>query len=202
MPVVRVTVPDAPAATVAPVMPVQAVTAAEPVRKVVTVESVHPVAHPAEVTVHQAPAHAAKTASTPALKKKKKHHVVQQDDDSEEAPVPDKPITVKTETIKADSGSEYTEIKGTATSEVLAQPKAAAPAAQAAQAAPAKSDANSGFRPNVVASSGGQAWVRISPERTIVVKAGDNVPGLGKVSAVTGSAVETDKGKFSINSKE
>lgn len=205
MPVARVTVPDAPATTTVPVQavtPVQPVTAVQSsvANPVAAAENVHAVAHPVDVaTPEPHAAHVTKVAPAAPLKKKKKHHVVQQDDESDDTPVPDKPITVKRENIKADGGSEYTEIKGTATSEILAQPRAAAPAVQAA---PAKSDAADSYRPNVVLASGGRAWVKISPERTIVVKAGDNVPGLGKVNAVTGSAIETDKGKFSVNSKE
>lgn len=42
-----------------------------------------------------------------------------------------------------------------------------------------------GFEPSVVAIAGDKAWVKISPERVIIVQKGQGVPGLGKFNGST-----------------
>jgi hypothetical protein len=154
-------------------------------------------ATPVTVEVAHAPQQTVKAASVQPMKKKKKHRVARTEDDnsSEAADAPVKePVPA---TPKGDqSQSEYTEIKGAATPQTLAAPVSA-------QAAPTvRKQVEDSFRPTVVAVAGAQAWVKISPERTVAVKSGDKVPGLGTVTSVTGNSVETDKGKFSLNTKE
>jgi hypothetical protein len=41
------------------------------------------------------------------------------------------------------------------------------------------------FEPAVVAIAGDKAWVKISPERVIIVQKGQGVPGLGKFNGST-----------------
>lgn len=152
---------------------------------------------PVHTEIASAPQPTVKAASVQAAKRKKKHRVArtEEDDGSQAAEAPVKEAAPATP--KGDqSQSEYTEIKGAATPQTFAAPVAA-------QAAPTvRKQVDDSFRPTVVAVAGGQAWVKISPERTVAVKSGDKVPGLGTVTSVTGNSVETDKGKFSLNTKE
>jgi hypothetical protein len=167
-----------------------------PVQPVATVQT--SATTPAAAQSARAPQQPVKpvTAQAPG-KKKKKHHVArtEEGDSSEGSDTPVKDAAPTTPKGGDQGQSEYTEIKGTATPQTLATPSSA-------PATTVRKQVDDSFRPTVVALAGGQAWVKISPERTVAVKSGDSVPGLGTVTSVTGNSVETDKGKFSLNTKE
>lgn len=64
--------------------------------------------------------------------------------------------------------------------------------------APTKQGAEAVSGPSLLTTSGGKAWIRVSATRTVVVKVGDEVPGMGKVLTVTSADVVTEKGKLLI----
>lgn len=101
-----------------------------------------------------------------------------------EAPVAKKEVLPQETEPKANKNNDYTEIKVTAPNQNLSSAKAAA--------------SYSG-KPSLVTTSGGKAWVRVSPTRTVVVKAGEEIPEMGKVISVTESEMVTEKGKLTLN---
>lgn len=64
--------------------------------------------------------------------------------------------------------------------------------------APTKQGTEVASGPSLLTTSGGKAWIRVSATRTVVVKVGDDVPGMGKVLTVTSADVVTEKGKLLI----
>jgi hypothetical protein len=203
--------PATPAA--APVTPVKVSVPA--VAKVVVPDATQPTlpaaaASAPAVSPAVAPVIPVATRSTPAVasfKKqhpverahKKKHHATNhEDDDGGNGAEQSQPVKTVQPQHNATDSSDYTEIKGMGSSQTLV----AAVQASATAPAPSRVVTDDGFKPAIVATAGGKAWVKISPARTIAVKSGDSVPGLGKVESVTDSAVVTEKGKFSVNTKE
>lgn len=90
------------------------------------------------------------------------------------------PVVMSTESNKTD---DYTEIHVTKPSPNLA----------------VKPDARGSIGPTLVTTSGGKAWVRISAQKTIVVKAGEDLADLGKVISIGPYDLVAEKGKLMLN---
>ncbi|MBC8737268.1 hypothetical protein F6X40_10655 [Paraburkholderia sp. UCT31] len=96
-----------------------------------------------------------------------------------------------TATATPDEG-EYTEIKAPASNQYLSY---SPPRKSAAEEAVSGS---SGFTPHVLKAASNAAWVQVSPSQTVMVRPGEDVPGLGKVTSINAKELVTDKSRLAV----
>ena len=92
----------------------------------------------------------------------------------------------------ASDEAEYTEIKAPESNQYLSY----APTRKAAQQEPTPA-ANS-FAPRVLKAGANEAWVQVSPSQTVMVRPGEDIPGLGKVTTINAKELLTDKSRLAV----